>query len=252
MKRHPFTKVARTVALALCAALLASPFLHGAEGLPREKGAIYLEDFFEQPYRLRVLADAPIYFNADLGRFLGTLRRGQLVELQAVNDGRGRLRIKGLAKQGQVVGWVEAKNLTALDPAFIAGLRRSAERREIVTSLVANGEVALGMTMDEVTTSLGAPVRKSSHADVQGILETWEYVHYIQVPRLVSGYDSVGRFGQSVVYERVPSGKFAVVFGNGLVNAVDRTAGNLAAATTTAPVKSVPPPVGISLGGRSL
>ncbi len=232
--------------------LLAPTGSFALEGLPREKGAMYLEDFFEQPYRLRVLADTPIYFNSDLARFLGTLARGQLVELQAVNDKDGLLRVKGLAHQGQVVGWVEARYLSALDPAFVLGLRRSIERHRLVQSLAASGEVALGMTMEEVVASLGAPTKKVSHSDAQGIVESWEYIHYVSVPRQVAGYDGFGRLITSVVYERVANGRFSVSFGNGTVTAIDRSDANLAAGNGVAPVQSVPPPVALSFARRDL
>ncbi len=238
--------------LAACLSLLAPTAGFALGGLPREKGAIYLEDFFEQPYRLRVLADAPIYFNSDLARFLGTLTRGRLVELQAINDKDGRLRVRGDAHQGQVVGWVEARYLSALDPAFVVGLRHSIERRRLVQSLAASGEVALGMTMEEVIASLGAPTKKVSHSDAQGSAETWEYVHYISVPRQVGGYDGYGHIVASIVYEKVATGKFSVSFGSGVVTAIDRSDANLAAGAGVAPVQSVPPPVAFSSVGRNL
>lgn len=238
--------------LAACLLLCAPKAGFALEGLPREKGAIYLEDFFEQPYRLRVLTDAAIYFNSDLARFLGTLTRGRLVELQAINDKDGLLRVKGLAKQGQVVGWVEARYLSALDPAFVIGLRRSIARRQRVQSLAASGEVALGMTMEEVISSLGAPTKKESHADAQGVAETWEYIHYVTVPRTATGYDPFGRLVSSIVYEKVANGKFAVSFGSGLVTAIDRSDANLAPGTGAAPAQVVPPPVALSFAERNL
>ena len=194
----------------------------GLPGLARESGAIYLDDFFDQPYRLKVLQDTAIYYNSDLARFLGTLRRGQLVELQAVNDKRGLLRVRGLAGQGQVVGWVEARFVSALDPEFVVGLRRSVERREQIRALTASGEIALGMTMEEVATSLGQPVKKSSHADASGVVETWDYVHYVTVPRTVNSYDGYGRIYTAVAYVRVAAGSFSASFTNGVVSAVDR------------------------------
>ncbi len=223
----------------------------GFPGLPRERGAIYLEDFFEQPYRLKVLQDAAIYYNADLARFLGTLRRGQLVELQAVNDKRGLLRVRGQAEQGQVAGWIEARSVSALDPAFVVALRRSVERREQIRALTASGEIALGMTMEEVAVSLGQPLKKSSHADANGVVESWDYVRYVVVPRTVAGYDSRGRIFNSVVYERLASGKFSAAFSNGVVSAIDRSDVDLGSAGGS-PVKSVPPPVGITFASRGL
>ena len=212
-----------------------------AQGLPREKGAIYLEDFFPRTYRLRVLTDAPIYYNMDQARFLGTLRRDELVELQAVSDTPGLLRVRGQASQGQVVGWVPARYVTPLDASFVDGLRRTAERHKAVQSLVAANEVALNMTPEEVTASVGQPGKKSSHADVRGVAETWDYIRYQSVPREVAGVDAFGRSVVSIVYERVPVGRFAVVFTDGLVSAIDQSEHDGSAATT--PAKIVPPPV---------
>ncbi len=219
-----------------------TPAAAHAEGLPREKGAIYLEDFVGQPYRLRVLIDAPIYFNADQARFLGTLRRGETVELQAVADTQGVLRVRGQASQGQVVGWTPARYLTPLDAAFVDGLRRSIDRRKQVQALVAGGEVALNMTTEEVTAALGQPGKKSSHADIHGVAETWDYIRYESVPRQVSGIDAFGRAVVSIVYERVPVGRFAVVFTDGLVSAIDQTDRD-PNANAAAQTKIVPPPV---------
>ncbi len=223
-----------------------------APGLPRERGAIYLEDFFEQPYRLKVLQDTAIYYNADRARFLGTLRRGQLVELQAINDKRGLLRVRGQAEQGQVAGWLEAQYVSAIDPEFVLSLRRSVERREQIRALTASGEIALGMTMEEVAVSLGQPIKKSSHADARGVMESWEYVRYAVVPRTISGYDNHGRIFNSVVYERVASGKFSAAFSNGVVSAIDRSDLDVSGPGGLAPVRSVPPPIGITFASRGL
>ena len=227
--------------LAVVFALSAAPVRQAfAGGLPRERGALYLDDFLDQPYRLKVLTPGPIYFNADQKRFLGTLRGGQLVELQAVSDNGSLCRVRGQAFQGQVAGWIDARFLSPIDPLFIGGLHRSLARRERVKTLVAANEVALGMTPSEVTASLGAPPRRSSRTDVGGVSEKWEYIRYEQVARQVSGVDPFGRVVSSIVYERVPVGSFAVVFVNSLVSAIEQSEGNLAGA---AQVKIVPPPV---------
>ena len=193
-------------------------------GLARQPGAIYLEDFFDQPYRLRVLQDAAIYYNSDLARFLGTLRRGQLVELQAIDDKQGLLRVRGQAQQGQVAGWIEARSVTALDPAFVVGLRRSVERHKQIATLTANGQIALGMTMEEVAVALGQPVKKSEHSDAGGAVESWEYLRYVTVPRTVTGYDGYGRLYSTLVYQKVPAGSYTASFSNGVVSAIDRSA----------------------------
>ena len=231
----------RTLILALILAVLPTRPTRALEsGLPREAGVFYLEDFLTQPFRLRVLGATAIFFNSDQARFLGTLRAGQAVEVQAVSENGTLARVRGQAGQGQVAGWVDARSLTPINPAFLKSLHRSAERRERVKALVAANEVALGMTPNEVTASLGAPPKRSSRTDANGISERWEYIRYQSVPRQVSGVDNYGRLITSVVYEKVPVGSFGVVFTNGSVSAIEQSEGNLAAA---AQVKIVPPPV---------
>lgn len=212
-------------------------------GLTRERGALYLEDFLDQPYRVQVLQPAAVYYNADLARLLGTFRRGQLVEIQAVDDKRGLLRVRGQAQQGQVAGWMEARFLTPLDPDFVGGLRRTAERKAQIQTLTANGEVAMGMTMDEVAASLGQPVKKSTHTDATGSVETWEYLRYVTVPRTVTSYDGFGRLYSGVTYVRVPAGKFSASFSNGVVSAIDRSQVEVANPNVAVPTRNVTAPV---------
>ena len=214
-----------------------------AQGLPREKGAFYLEDFFRRPYRLEVLVDAPIYFNADAARFLGTVHRGQVVELLAVMGSGGLFRVRGQAQQGQVVGWMPARYVTPLDPSFIEGLRRATDRRDQIRTLTAAGEVALNMTPEEVTVALGQPAKKSSHTDAGGSTDTWDFVRYETVPRTVVSTDPYGRQFATVVYEKVPVGNYAVTFVGGLSQAIDQTDKTGASVANTTPVKTVPPPV---------
>ena len=63
-----------------------------------------IEDFLPQPVRLAIAADAPIYYKIDLQRYLGTLKKGQFIELQAVSA--NAYRVRGMAQQGQVAGFL--------------------------------------------------------------------------------------------------------------------------------------------------
>ena len=222
---------------------LAGVGLAAAQGLPREKGAFYLEDFFHRPYRLQVLVDAPIYFNADAARFLGTVKRDQVVELLAITGNGALFRVRGKAQQGQVVGWMPARYVTPLDPSFVEGLRRATDRREQIRTLTAAGEVALNMTPEEVSAILGQPAKKSSHTDAGGSTDTWDFVRYETVPKTVVGTDPLGRLFSTVVYEKVAVGNYAVTFVGGLSQAIDQTDKTGVSVANTIPVKTVPPPV---------
>ena len=222
---------------------LAGAGLLPAQGLPREKGAFYLEDFFQRPYRLKVLVDAPIYFNADAARFLGTVRKEQVVELLAVTGNGALFRVRANAQQGQVVGWMPARYVTPLDASFVEGLRRAADRRDQIRTLTAAGDVALNMTPEEVSAILGQPAKKSSHTDQGGSTDTWDFVRYESVPRTVVGTDPLGRLFTTVVYEKVAVGNYAVTFVGGLSQAIDQTDKTGVSVVSPTPVKIVPPPV---------
>jgi hypothetical protein len=211
-----------------CSFFVALALLTGAvhgSGLLREEGAIYLEDLMDKPLRLTVLQQTPIYYDAALDRYLGTLRPMQSVELQAVLP--NTYRIKGRAQQGQVAGWVDPSALTALDKEFVKKLRQAADRKKQIDALVAANEVAIHMTPAEVTLSLGKPQKKTSRTDEKGHSEVWEYVRYVRVPQQVTGRDRFGGIVSETVYVKVPAGRLSVIFTEGLVSALEQSEGAL-------------------------
>jgi hypothetical protein len=192
----------------------------------REPGAIYLEDFMEKPVRLATVAQAPIFYQSDMGRYLGTLRKGQLVELQAVSP--NAYRIRGQAQQGQVAGWIDPKFLAPLKKEFLSALKQNADRQAEVSALIARNEVAINMTPQEVTASLGKPAKTTSRLDAKGREEVWEFVKFDRVPQSVTAYDNAGRLVTRTVYVKVPVGKLAVAFENNLVSSLEQTEGTFA------------------------
>jgi hypothetical protein len=191
----------------------------------REPGAAYLADLFDKPLKLKVLRPAPIYFDAPMTRSLGVLAAGQIVEVQAVLD--DNLRVFGKARQGQVSGWLPAAFLEPLDADFVVKLKAAAARKEQIDALIGKNEVAMGMTADEVTRSLGKPPKTQQRQDANGSSDTWEYVRYDRVPQQTTGYDAAGRLVTNTIYVKVPNGKLSVLFTNGLVSAVEQSEGNL-------------------------
>jgi hypothetical protein len=214
-------------ALCLAAAFLVAGTADAAPSgaVIREPGAIYLEDLLQRPVRLTVLADAPIYSHSSKDRSLGILRKGQQAELQAV--GEEMYRVRGLARQGQVAGWVEPHFLAPLKKEFVENLRQNAARRAEVEALIARNEVAVNMTHQEVLAALGKPARKTSRLDAGGREEVWEFIRFERVPQEVQGYDRFGRLVVNTVYVKVPAGKLSVVFENNLVAALEQTEGAL-------------------------
>jgi hypothetical protein len=203
----------------------------------REEGAIYLEDLLVRPARLATISDAPIFYHSDLARYLGTLKKGQIVELQAVSD--KAYRVRGMAQQGQVAGWVDPKFLNPLKKDFLDNLKQNAARLEQVRALIAKGEVALNMTVEEVQQALGKPTKKSSHVDASGRADTWEFIRYERVPQETVGRDFNGNLVSNIIYIKVPVGKLSVTFANNLVTSLEQTEGSLEKGATA---KIVPAP----------
>jgi hypothetical protein len=222
--------------LAISALLALSTF--AAPPILREPGATYLDDFAVSGVKLAVLSDAAIYSLLNQGRYLGVIGKGRAVELLAVSE-KG-LRVRGMAQQGQVSGWVDATFLTPLKPEFIESLRANAKRKTEVDALIAKNEVGLNMTHDEVAASLGKAQKKTSKLDGAGRKEVWEFVRYTRVPQETTGYDREGKLVRSVVWVKVPSGKLSVTFDNGLVSALEQTEGNT---DVLPPVKIIPAPI---------
>ena len=203
--------------------LTLAPAFAQAGAVIREPGAVYLEDFIKQPVKLTTLAETNIFYQSDLGRYLGTIRKGDVVELQAV--GENVYRVRGKAQQGQVAGWVAAAALSPVKQEFLDNLRKNAARKEEVDALIAKNEAAVNMTPEEVAKALGKASKKTSRLDANGREEVWEFIRYERVPQEVTGYDRQGRLVRTITYVKVPNGKLAVTFVNNLVSALEQSEG---------------------------
>ncbi len=204
----------------------------------REEGAIYLEEHLPRPIRLQALESSAIFYESDLGRYLGTIPKGQQVELQAIKG--DACRVRGRAQQGGVVGWMRRSSLSPLSRDFVKNLEASAKRAALVAEFVARHEVAINMTPVEVLGSIGKPQKKSSRTDRSGRDEVWEYITYERVPRQVTSLDQSGHTVVSYIYVKEPVGRRAIIFTGGLVSSIDETEGTLSRGARTS---MVAPPI---------
>ncbi len=242
--------------------LLLAAGLSTALGGPivREPGAIYLSDFHEKLPRYRLSGPAPCYFEATMKRYAGTLRFPQTVQLDAISKD-GMLRVRGNAKQGGVAAWIEPRFLDGLPGNYLEIATNAEQRRRDVEELIARNEVAIGMTLDEVTRSLGKPQKRTSRTGREGSTQTFEYIRYKLIPQSVyspsyiqsitgvrpdprsrletvtvrSGYG----YDAATIYVKVPVGTVTVGFVDGLVETVEESEGTLAGANATIVVPPV-------------
>lgn len=226
----------------------------------REPGSVYLSDFHEKMPRFRLVAPAPCFSDYRLRNYIGTLRFPQLVQLDAISA-EGMLRVRGNARQGGVAAWIEPGYVEGLPPDYLQIAQRAEERRLQIEELIGKKEVAVGMTADEVTRSLGKPQKRTSRTSREGSEQVFEYIKYKLIPQTVftpsyaetiAGYrpepgeklETVivrGGYGYqtSTVYVKVPVGSVKVGFVNGLVETIEESEGTLAGAGAT----MVAPPV---------
>ena len=219
--KAPFLSVA--IAFFTAQAPAAGPAPHAPSGLPREPGAVYLEDLAIKPVKLAVIGEAAVHSQIGSGNYLGVLRKGTVAEVVAISD--TAVRVRGIAAQGAVVGWVPAAVLTPMKPEFVEAVKKNAQRKADVDALIAKGEVALNMTHDEVAASLGKPQKKQSKLDAKGRQEIWEFIRYMRVPQETIGRDPQGNLVRNVIYVKVPAGKLSITFENNLVSALEQSEG---------------------------
>lgn len=227
----------------LCGILLLLGLLAPCHASPiiREEGAIYLSDFDTKPMKLKVLKAAPAYFDLSGTRYVGTLRVPQVVEVQAISD--RAYRVKGLAQQGQILGWVSLQALEPIPEETIELLKKSEERRVKVAALIANNEVAIGMTTDEVVQSIGKPQKKTSRtAKGEGVRQVWDYVKYASIPQSTNVVGPGGVVTVATTYVKTPIGRLTVTFNDGIVESLDQSEGTILSGNETT---IVAPPVSV-------
>ena len=192
--------------------------------IPPEPGTINVEDMLPKPVMLKVLQEAPVYTRSALEQAIGSMAPGTVVKLIGLSD--TAYRVRGRARHGDVSGWVRMGDLLSPDPNLVTNLRKLHERQTQVEEMIANKQVALGMTGDEVQASLGKPARKSTKINAGGREEKLEYVVYERVPQFTTGLDPLGRPVQSVVYLKVETGNMAVTLKDNVVDSIEETKGN--------------------------
>lgn len=208
----------------ICSPLAFASTLKEKSNLNREKGAIYLEDFAEEPIILMALKQVPIYVSPQGKRSVGQLRKGKKVTVIAVLN--NQFLIKGLALHGQVKGWVTKLALEKLDKRFSDNLRILSKRKKIVDDLIKNQQIALGMNTSEVIASMGKPNKKNSKLDRKGRSDVYEYSTFERVAQYKLRRDGLGNLFKQKYYVKMETGKLSVKFNNNIVESIEETEGN--------------------------
>ena len=191
--------------------------------LVKEDGAIYLEGMVDGEMSIRITAAAPVYVNLKGERWMGNLLPEQNGVLLAVSDKAYRVRAK--AKQGQVAGWISKAAVKGIPEGFEENLRLYHERYLIVSELIENKQIALGMTVAEVTAALGPPDKRQSTLTNEGRSDSLEFISYQRVPQTVMSVDAFGQPVPVTRYLEVESGRISVAFSNDVVTSISESEG---------------------------
>jgi hypothetical protein len=131
-----------------------------------EPGTIHVEDILPKAVFMKVMQDSPIYVSSKLDRAIGSMAPGTIVKLVGMSD--TAFRVRGKARHGDTSGWLPTAAVAHPDPNLVTNLKKLHERQTKVEELIAAHQIALGMTGEEVASSLGKPTRKSSKLSTTG------------------------------------------------------------------------------------
>jgi len=218
--------------------LAQAAYAQRSSSLNVEPGTMSLEGIQGLNVRLTVAQQAPIYYTAVMDRALGTMAAGTPVTVVAMSE--NAYRVRGRAMHGDTAGWMLMSDLKSPDPDLPKKLKAILDRHNQVAALIANNQVAIGMTVAEVEESLGKPTRKSSRITAAGRQDMMEYSVFEKVPQVMTGRDQFGQLVQSVVYVKTEVGRLSIGFKDGYVESIEETKGEPLGGGG---VKIVPPPI---------
>jgi len=216
----------------VCALLLCLPSLTFAD--LREKSSllnsdpdvVYTEEFTDKKIELLVLKPATVYSTKKGGRKLGVLKVDTKVTLIGLTG--KAYKIRGTATHGGVSGWVSPKALGSKDRDFVENFKKVYERQKVVRDLIARHEVAIGMSVEEVSASLGKPTKTKVRQTIKGKTGVWEFIQYEEQDHYQTVRDPLtGRvFRQYSHTTKEELGKIVLEFEGEVVTAIEETENN--------------------------
>ena len=212
--------------LALSIALPAGADNRKSSLLNNDPDVVYVEEFTDKKIEFLVLKPGVVYSTKKGGRKLGVLKTNTKVSFLGMTE--KAYKVRGTATHGGVSGWVSPKALGSKDKDFVENLKKVYERQKVVRELIAKHEVAIGMTIDEVTAALGKPTKTKVRQTAKGKTGVWEFITYEEQDHYQFVRDPV----TGAVYRRYSHttkeelGKVVVEFENEVVTAIEETENN--------------------------
>jgi len=211
----------------LTCALLLGGILPTSAQLNDDPDVVYVEEFSEAPIKLQVAKPGWVFSTKKGGSKRGALKVDTNVELVGFTE--KAYKIRGTRQDGiGVSGWVSPAALTAKDKDFASKIQAVFERQIVVRELIANNEIAIGMTDLEVDQVLGKPTKSKVRRTAKGQSATLEYIdyeienHYANFRDPISG----GIYRQLTHQTKEEKSKTVVEFENNIVIAIEESEDN--------------------------
>ena len=189
--------------------------------LDSDPRVVYLTDMPDKQIVLTIVKDAPVYSDVDGKVKLGVIKADQKVKIEAITDKAYKVRGKGTIDG--ISGWVGPWAFSSNDPKFVENLKKFYTRQIEINALIAAKEVALGMTTEEVSQSLGKPTKSSLRETPEGKSGKWEFIeseeqkNYTTVRNPYTGE----MYRQLVSVTQIEKSRKVVEFTNGIVSALE-------------------------------
>lgn len=200
--------------------------------LNSDPSVVYLENTLSKPLKLQVVEQFPVFSDKDGKNRVGFLKANQTVEVEAITDKVYRVRGQGL--RDGIVGWISPAAFSSKDPDFVKNLKDLYERQIAVAELIAAKKVAMGMTMEEVASSLGKPTITKIRTTADGDSGKWSFIEYEEIKHYTTRRDP--RTG--MVYRTLAGvtqnekSKTIVEFENSVVTAIEESENHSGSGTT--------------------
>jgi len=191
--------------------------------LDADPDVVYVTEFTDEDIELLVIKPGPVYAAKSGGRKLGVLKVDTKVLLLGFTG--NAYKIRGTATHGGVSGWVSPKILASKDRDFVDNFKKVYHRQKQVRELIANNEVAIGMSLDEVTRSLGEPTKTRVRQTEKGKSGAWEFIqneeqHHYTYLRDPHNGTLLRKYSHTTREER---GKLVVEFEDEVVTAIEES-----------------------------
>lgn len=197
--------------------------------LDSDPTVVYLDQTLKKSIDLQVVKDAPVFSDKEGKQRLGILKGNQTVRLEAITD--KIYRVRGQGTRDGIAGWAAPWAFSSTDPEFVAHLKSLYDRQIQIQNLIAKNQVAIGMTLEEVTLSKGKPTKTTTRKTATGESGRWDFIEYEDVKNYVTEVDRAtgNTYRRLVSVTRVEKSKSFVEFENDVVTALEESEDHQAA-----------------------